>query len=262
MKKLKLSTFFDGIFIFLLSFVLFYALLKGGIKKIFPTLIVSALLSSVITFLFCFFMEKRFSKKDVLLIEKKRYDNFLKTLYLSSDKEISSLIKNFYLKSSDKVVIKGGGVFIEDKNLYVFYSFTPEKVSIEKVLLAYKKTPKGFKTIFIGSDYDDKVLEFFSSFDRVKLYTAKDLYLRLSEEKLLPDLTVQAKKKTFINPFKNAFKRENSKKFFIWGTVFLLFSTVTYYKWFYLILGVVFLTISSYLRFFKTFSKSQKADLT
>lgn len=262
MRKLKLSTFLDGAFIFTLSFFIFYSLLVSGIGKIFPTLLVSVIISMVITFSFCLLMEKHFSKKDILLSEKKRYDGFLKTLYLSTDKEVCSLIKSYYQKTSDKAIIKGGGVFVEDKNLYAFFSFTPEKVNVEKVLCAYKKTPKGVKTVFIGNEFESSVLEFFSGFEKVKLYTAKDFYLRLNEEELLPEISEKAKKRKFKNPFKNAFKKENSKKFFIWGVVFLLFSTVTYFRWFYLILGAIFLTISSYLRFYKNFPQKQKADLS
>ncbi len=261
MKKLRLSTFFDGIFVFFLSFFIFYSLLKGGIEKISVTLILSVIISSSITFLFCYFLEKHFERKDVLLSDKKHYDEFLKYLYFSSDKEILSLIKNYYQKSTYKAVIKSGGVYIEEKNFIVFYSFTPKKTDVQTILSAYKKTPKSVNTVFIANEFEDSVFSFFSGFGRIKLYTAKDLYLSLLEYKLLPSLDLLPKKKKVKFPLKTVFRRENSKKFFIWGAVFLLFSTVTYYRWFYLILGGIFLTISSYLRFFKNFEQKQKAGL-
>lgn len=262
MKKLRLSTFFDGIFVFLLSFFVFYSLLKGGVRKISVTLILSVTISSVITFLFCYFLERYFEKKDVLLSDKKRYDEFLKYLYFSSDKEVLSLIKNYYQKSTYKAIIKSGSVFVEEKNFMVFYSFTPKKTDANTILSSYKKTPKAVNLVFIANDYEDSVFNFFKGFGRIKLYTAKDLYLELLERNLLPSLDILPKKKKVKIPLKMVFRRENSKKFFMWGAVFLLFSTVTYYRWFYLILGGIFLTISSYLRFFKNFSQTQKADLT
>jgi hypothetical protein len=70
MKKLKLSTFFDGIFIFFLSFFVFYALLKGIVKSIILTTFLSILFSSSATFLFALISEKVLGKKDVELKDK------------------------------------------------------------------------------------------------------------------------------------------------------------------------------------------------
>lgn len=260
MKKIKLSTFLDGIFIFFLSFFIFYSLIKGGVRKISTASLVSAIFSSIITFLFCYLSEKFFAKKDVSLLEKNRYDAFCRMLYFSSDKEVLSLIKDYYLKKELKGVIKSGGYFIEEK-LFVFYSFTPENVSFDKVISAYKKTPKGLSTVFLASGYDGACLEFFAPFEKVKLYTIKDFYLCLKEEDLLPEIELPYKKRKLKNPFKGVLKRENSKKFFLWGAVFTVFSTVTFYKWLYLFIGVIFLFISCYLRFFKTFSEKQKTEL-
>ncbi|MBQ3234647.1 MAG: magnesium transporter [Clostridia bacterium] len=262
MRKLRLSTFFDGIFVFLLSFFLAYALIKGGIKKIAPTVILSVIISAVITFAFCLIMEKRGLNRDVLLKDKQEYDRFLRFLYFCSDGEILRLIKAYYSALDLKSVIKGKGVLIEENKSLTFFSFTPEKTDLKTILSAYKKTPKGYATHFIASEYDGSVYEFFKTFEKVKLFNGKDFYLCLKEHGLIPEKVyeIQTKKKVKI-PLKQVFKRENSKRFFAFGAIFLLFSTITYYKWFYLILGTAFLIISCYLRFFKGFSKKEKAEL-
>lgn len=262
MKKLKLSTFLDGIFVFILSFFIFYALIRGGVKSIWLTLLLSVVISSIITLLFCTFMDKKNDKKDVLLKDKKEYDAFLKTVYLMHEKEVLKLTKSYYAKQGFIVTQKSNVLFIEEKNSYVFNCLSPEKTGLEKAISAYKKTPKGASTIIIACEYDGSVFEFFSGFEKVKLYNARDFYLCLKESELLPEINVENDKKFKLkNPFKGVLKRENSKKFLLWGAVFLLFSTVTYFKWFYLIVGTIFLAVSCYLRFFKSFDKKDKAGL-
>lgn len=261
MKKLKLSTFLDGAFIFSLSFFVSYALLKGIIKGIMLTALLSIALSCALTFLFCYFLDKKQNQKDVLLKDKKEFENFLKTLYFYSDSEAGKLVKNYYTSIDIKGVSKNGYLALEEVNSWVFFSFTPEKTRLNAVLNAYKKTPKGVSLIFISNDYDSQVYEFFSGFERVKLYNGKEFYLSLKEKNLLPELKTDIKKPRAKLLFKEIFIRENSKKFFIWGATFTLFSTVTYFKWFYLILGGIFLGISAYLRFFKNFKQTKKAEL-
>ncbi|MBO7213934.1 MAG: hypothetical protein J6V66_00400 [Clostridia bacterium] len=263
MKKLKLSTVFDGAFVFFISFFILYAMLKGLLVKIFLTMIVSTILSGFITFLFCVLMEKKISKKDILLKDKKDYDNFLKTLYFYSNSEVLKVIKSYYNNLGYKGIIKGNAYVIDEKKLYINFTFTPEKVALKTILSAYKKTPKGYDTVFIANEYDTYALEFFKGYEKVKLFSAKDFYLRLKEKELLPKRDLEEVKKVKIKyNFKSVFKRENSKKFLTWGIVFLLFSTVTFYKWFYAGIGVVFLIISSYLRFFKNFEQKENAELT
>ncbi len=261
MKKLKLSTFFDGIFIFIISFFMFYALIKGSVKSIALTTFLSILFSSTITFLFALISEKVLSKKDVEIKDKKEFEIFINSLFFAERKNVKKLIKAYYEKKNFTVMDKKDYLSIENENVAVFFEFTPEKIKESAIINAYKKTPKGYKTVFISNDYDLSVRDFFIKFDRVTLYNGKDFYLALKEEKLL-DIPVKNEPKKFKIPFKQILKRENSKKFLLWGSCLLVFSTLTFYKWLYLTLGTIFLMLSLITRFFTTPKVSENKFLT
>lgn len=261
MKKLKLSTFFDGIFIFILSFFIFYALLKGAVKSIFLTTFLSVLFSSVITFLFALISEKVLDKKDVRLKDKNEFEIFINSLYFAERKNVKKLIKAYYEKKNLSVVDKKDYLELESESACVFFEFTPEKTKESSIINAYKKTPKGYKTVFISSDYDLSIKDFFINFDRITLYNGKDFYLALKEEKLL-NIEVKTPPKKLKIPFKQILKRENSKKFLLWGSVLLLFSTLAFYKWLYIFLGTVFLILSIITRFFTSPKPIESKHLT
>ncbi len=261
MKKLKLSTFFDGIFIFILSFFIFYALLKGVAKSIALTTFLSVLFSAVITFLFALISERVLDKKDVLLKDKKEFEIFINSLYFAERKNIKKLIKAYYEKKKLTVIDKKDYLELEGENVCVFFEFSPEKTKESAIINAYKKTPKGYKTVFISNGYDLSVKDFFINFDRITLYNGKDFYLALKEENLLSVEVKVAPKKLKI-PFKQILKRENSKKFLLWGSVLLLFSTLAFYKWLYVFLGTVFLILSIITRFFTTPKPIENKRLT
>ncbi|MBE5744379.1 MAG: hypothetical protein E7358_06715 [Clostridiales bacterium] len=261
MKKLKLSTFFDGIFIFFLSFFVFYALLKGVVKSIILTTFLSILFSSSATFLFALISEKVLGKKDVELKDKNEFETFINSLFFAEQKNIKKLIKAYYEKKNFEVLDKKDYLLLENENACVFFEFTPEKTKESSILNAYKKTPKGYKTIFISNGYDLSVKDFFIGFDRVSLYNGKDLYLSLKEENLI-DVSIKNQPKKLKINFKQILRRENSKKFLLWGAVLLLFSTLTFYKWFYLITGSLFLILSLITRFFTLPKPNENKCLT
>ena len=249
MKKLKLSTFFDGIFIFILAFFVFYALLKGVAKSVVITTFLSVIFSSTITFLFALISERVLDKRDVKLKDKKEFEIFINSLYFAEHKSVKKLIKAYYEKKGILSVDKKEYLLLEQSQIAVFYEFKPEKIKESTIINAYKKTPKGYKTVFIASDYDLSVRDFFINFDRVTLYNGKDFYLALKEENLL-DVTVKDQPKKLKIPLKQILRRENSKKFLLWGSVLLVFSTLAYYKWLYLTTGTVFLLLSLFTRFY------------
>ena len=103
--------------------------------------------------------------------------------------------------------------------------------------------------MFISNDYNLSIKDFFANFDRVTLYNGKDFYLALKEENLI-DVPLEESPKKIKIRLNQILKRENSKKFLLWGSVLLVFSTLAFYKWLYLVVGTIFLMLSLITRFF------------
>lgn len=253
MNKLKLSIALDGAFIFGISFFIYYAIVKQNIYSIISATIFSVTLSSLTAFLFILISSYKNRKKVDTAIENEKVTAFSNRLYLLKDSEVVLLISSYLNKVGKPYEVKKSAFYFKDKKVALYFDFTPDKTTLSTAIRFYKQTPKGYKTAILCCEYNAGVKEFFSEIDSVSIYTAYDLYSALNSEKLLPDYPVKEKKAFSVNKLIGRFlRRENVKKFFLWGAVLTLFSTVTYYKFFYAFLGTVFLLIAVYLKFFKT----------
>lgn len=252
MAKIKLSTLIDGAFIFFSSFFVFYALLKTPLQKIFLTTFVSLLISFIITFLFILYLNNKNSKNDLLKQDEETLFAFKKYLLLSPNETILSLVNDYYKIEFNQTKIHNDFIFINEINSFVTFDFLSKKIELSSVLLAFKKIDKNSKLIFISNEFSSDVSAFILDNSLpIELVTLKDFFARLKTKDLLPPLEITKTKKPQLKTIVfNALKRENSKKFLILGGVLLLFSTLTYYKAFYTIIGILFVFISLYLRFF------------
>lgn len=253
MKKIKLSFIGDALFLFLTAFVFFYGTLKPKIIKPVLTAVVSALLSSVLTILYTAFSVYRYGKKYLLKSEEDRYLAFSNYLSFASGEELDGVIISYFSKGYDiSLSPRRKGLFSSDKKVCVFYDFNPDGATKQSVLTAYKKTSTAYTLIFIATSYDAGVSNFFAPLSkRIKLYTAKDLYLSLKKYNLLPSITkTKPEKKSLEKLLKPVLRREKSIKFALWGCLIILTSTISYYKTLYLIVGGAFLIFSCYLRLF------------
>ena len=253
MNKLKLSIALDGAFIFGISFFIYYAVVKQNIYSVISATIFSVTLSSLTAFLFIVISSYRNRKKVDSAIENDKIIAFSNYLYLLKDSEIISLISSYLNKLGKSYEVKKSAFYFKDNKVVLYFDFTPDKTTLSSAIRFYKQTPKGYKTAILCCEYNLGVKEFFSEIDSVSFYTVFDLYSALNSEELLPNYPVKEKKIFSVNKLISRFlRRENVKKFFLWGAVLTLFSTVTYYKFFYAVLGTVFLLIAVYLKFFKT----------
>ncbi len=250
MNKLKLSTVGDGIFIYLVCFFISYAFIKSKVVSIASATILSSMISAILTFAFIYYLSKKDRLKSNIANKNQLLKAFNTHLYLLPDKEIVKLISNYLIKIGVAFEVKNSNFYFYRKTILQFH-FTPDKTTLSTCINFYKKTPKNYNLVILSCEYDDSVKEFFSDFERIKLYTSNDLYTALENENLLPTLQLPKKDKLTLNSLIGVFlQRKNVKKFFLWGVLLMLFSTVTYYKLFYLILGTSFLLLSAYLKFF------------
>ena len=253
MNKLKFSTASDGVFIFFLCFFISYGIIKANAFSIATSTLLSACFSALATFIFIALNSQKQKLKEDKLNKIELLTAFNKYLYSLTDKEVITLISNYLDKIGVTYQIKNSNIYFKDKKTLLAFYFTPDKISLSTCLEFYKKSPKNYNLIILCCDYDDKIIDFFKDFERVKIETTNHLYTALEDKNLLPTLKVIKKEKI---PFKRLIarflRRENVKKFFIWGAMLTLFSTISYYKLFYVFMGAIFLILSAYLKFFKS----------
>ena len=251
MNKLKLSTALDGLFIFGISFFIFYALIKQKIYSVYSTTILSVILSASISFFFIVVISYKNRKKTDIDLQNKKIQAFKEYLYFLQDDEIIKLISSYLDKAQIEYQVKNNGFYLKNEKIVLFFTFSPDLISLTTCINFYKQTPKNYKTAILLSNYDGKVKDFSPLFEKVKLYSVNDFYNGLKENNLLPYFEIPSiKKNNFSKLISSFLVKGNVKKFFLWGAVLTLFSTVTYYKVFYALLGTAFLLIAVYLKFF------------
>lgn len=252
MKKLSSIITVDGAFIFFTAFLLLYTLFKPLIKSVWGTTLTVTLLASVVTFLLIFYIDYLERKKGVKILSDENYLAFLKYLYLSDKETAVSIVKTYYERQN---------LTFEDKNLYflvnnnlaVFYNFSIEKLNAGKIIHYYKLTPKNLKTVVLTCNEEIEITKTLNDLNLdIKIVTAKEIFYLLEKENALPILdNFKSKKRKLKINLKDVLKQENANKFLLWGTVFIAFSWITYFKVFYLLVGATFLITALYLRFFK-----------
>ena len=256
MHKLKLKTAIDGLFIFFATFFIYYSIIKSRLQSVISTATISATLSSLTTLLFMIFLYFWDEKKGEKAGEIEKLNAFNEYLYFLRDDELKTLLYKLFKKMKIDCEKKTNAFIFKEKNAILFCNFSPEKTSINTILKFYKNANRNCDLYFLACDYSSDVFPFFSNFEKIKLHYTKDLLTLLNKYNLTPTLDekkiTKIKLKTLI---KSIFRRENTKKFFIWGVVFSLFSTITYYKFFYALLGATFLITALYLKFFKSEEK-------
>ncbi len=251
MRKLKLSIALDGLFIFSISFFIFYALVKPKIISVWSATGVSVILSAITCFLFMLFLYNKQKLKGYKEDKIVMVNAFNKHLYLLKNSEIIKLLSTYLDNAKHKFEVNDNAFYFKDNKVVLYYNFTPDELSLTKAVELYKSTPKNYKTVIVASSYDKKVKEFFNGFIDVSFYETSDLYSSLESSNLLPPLSIEKKEKITFNKLISHFlQRKNVKKFFLYGALLLLFSTIAYYKFFYLIIGTTFLITATYLKFF------------
>ena len=251
MNKLKFSIAFDGLFIFGISFFIFYALVKQKIYSVWSATLLSAFLSALVALFYIIIASYKQRKKVDIEQDNQNFQAFKRYLYFLQTDKIIKLISDYLDKTGKPYEVKKSAFCFKKEKTVLFYDFTPDLTTLTTCIEFYKKTPKSYKTAILSCGYDDKVKEFFAPFEKVQLYLANDLYTSLKLHDLLPNIELPKKQKFEFNKLIARFlRKENVKKFFLWGAVLTLFSTITYYKVFYALLGTAFLLIAVYLKFF------------
>ena len=251
MAKLKLPIVIDSIFIFFSAFFILYALLKSSIISIVSTALLTSFLSLIITVIFmltlAYFDDKKGLKKQEEL-SILTFNNYLRYL---TNVEFVWLFKKLLDKENIEYKNKENAFYFEESKSVLVFNFTPLALQENDVLCLYKTLLQNYNLYILALDYKIESKDILS-INNLKLYTAKDLYFKLKSYNMLPSLPIKTKEKIKLKPLiSNLFDKKHVKKYFLWGAVMCLFSTLTYFKVFYLSVGTIFILISIYLKFFK-----------
>ncbi|MBO5851949.1 MAG: hypothetical protein J6R29_06420 [Clostridia bacterium] len=263
MKKIKFYLLADGFFIFFALFFVFYAIIKYNGATFTLSLILSSLISVLLTCAFLFFTIIKNDKITSIYKEKELKKALSNYLAFLDKEEVLNLFLNYYLAIKTDAKIESDKIILPKLKTYVFPIFTVEKITTKEVINAYKQTKKGYKAKILYNEATSEVLSFCLDLElRIELFDINSVYFALKNQNLLPELKIKEKSKIKILPlFKNLFKKQKAGKFLLFGIFLLLFSTITFFPLYYIIVGSALIIISIILKFFAPFESEKSTKL-
>lgn len=259
MSKFRISAISDGLFIifssFLTAFTTLFYLLKNNVLAILISLPIS-----VITF--CAYMLMVNKKKGVLAVKKEDEEKFLKctgALCFASDLENSKRVFETLEKLGKKPFWTEDGILCN--NDFFFVKFNYDSVSVNGIVEAYKKTPKGKNLVYLGVNFSSETLTFVDGFgSRIKLVALSEFFPLLKKAQTLPigGFLPNKKKTTLLQLLRATFSKGKVKTFATYGSFLLIMSRFVFFPIWYIISGSVFLIYAITIKFFapKTIEKT------
>ena len=259
MKNFKLSISNDLFFSFIAIFCVFYAIfIKNGLK-FYISAILSAMLSLVFSFVLAIVFIKIFNKKTLLSFNEKEKVSLTNYLTFLPRKKLLEFLMSAFKNDGLFLEIFNNGLLCKDKKVFIYPIFNGGDTTKQNVVNAYLKKEDN-RLVIISGSYESKVTEISSIVTDITFYDINDLYITLKNINAMPkiDTPIINKKKRLITTLKGLFNKKHAKILFISGIVTLLFSTLTYFKSYYIIVGSVFLVLSAVCKFFAPATTSAK----
>ena len=259
MNKIKFYLIIDSGFIFFALFFILYAIFKYNGLTFTPALLLACFLSALLTCLYVCFQIFKSNKITNKNLEKELKTELTLTLAIMEQSKVLELFLQYYKALDSTAFIDGKKIVLEALKCYAFPIFTVEKLTTIEVIKAYKQTKKGYKTKVLYSTATSEVS--LLNLD-IELYDITAVYTALKNRELLPKLNVKKAQKVKILPIlKNLFKKQKAGKFLLFGVLTLLFSTITFFPLYYIIIGSSLIVIALVLKFFAPFEKPQNIGL-
>ena len=251
MSKIRISSISDGLFIifssFLTSFTIAFYMLKNNV-----TAILISIPISVITFSLYRLIIKK--KKGVLTVKKEDEERFLKctsALCLASDLQNTKRVFSTLERLGKKPFLTEDGILCGGD--FFFTSFSYDPVTVNGVVNAYKKTPKGNNLVYLGIIFSNDAIAFTDGFsNRIKLITLSEFFPLLKKAQTLPEggFLPNKKKIGFLNLLKATFSKGKARTFATYGSFLLIMSRFVFFPIWYIISGSIFLIYAITVKFF------------
>lgn len=256
MRNFKLSTAGDTFFIFIAIFAISYATLIKNKVKFLGSLALSVIIAVALTGLVLLLLIKINDKKSLNELYSNEKQNLITYLTLLPRDTMLNFFIKAYENSGLFLEIFNDGLLIKSKNAYLYPLFNASETTIQNVVEAYRK--KGdYHLIFISGSYETGVSNYLLNLNDVTLCDGNDLYATIKKLNALPTFNQPKINKfdRFLNIIKGLFNKKHAKFFFLTGIVTLLSSTLTYFKTYYIITGIILLIISAICKFFAPSTK-------
>ena len=185
--------------------------------------------------------------------KNKQIENLTYSLSLLDKNKLLNLFEKAIIRFGEKTLKRKDGIFIEGKPVAVFPIFSFDGIRKTDVVKVFNSIPKSHKAYMFGDKVNKELQEFIDRFDnRIEFIASKKVYSFLEQTLCLPKETKTVPKKTFsISDFlAKLFKKSHSKKYFIFGVIFLLMSYFVPIKFYYVCCGCFFLILSLFCRLF------------
>lgn len=265
MTKFKISYISDCIFVFILSFMLFYAPVSFFAKRRIASAIIAFFASVICLAAFIFISKKKHGELAVKKSEEEAYVDCRNFFLLSNDKTIENLVVKTFKKLKNQAVLSKNGIILPDGNR-VFYKFSARPVGADEIITAYKSVPKGSSVIFVAIAFGQDAFDFVKNLGmRIKLIDFPQFYILLKENDCLPPasdkkneapkLSVKTKLKYV---FLSAFDKKKAKTFAFYGVLTLLLSRFVAFTIYYTTIGCLFLVYAVAIKFL---AKTPKNDI-
>lgn len=244
--------------VFILSFtVLNYFLIR--IYSFCYALILSALSLIIVCAVKADRKEKQTKKQE----EEEKKSSALCSLCLIPRPQVTSLFMKAFAKKGYEAEKNGFSIILPQKKLRVFFCFSFDGMTKADIVRAYNRINRSERAVIFTNEISEDVKNFCLRFDgKVNVIEKDETYELLSETDSLPKKTVDCvATKTETKKRKFFFDKKRSKKYFLFGALFLILSFLAPLKLYYTVCGFLFMTLAIVSRAFgKTANSGKTSD--
>lgn len=261
MKNFPLSTFIDTLVTVILGFLFTFLIFNYFIQRPYSYIIALSIgiMLAVATYKVSI---NKFRKRLVTKSESQQIQAVLNQLDFLSVAELTALFTKAFMDDKKKVEKKRGYLYLTESKTAVFLSFGFNAKTKAEIVKAYNilcdKDKDISKAILIGSEFPKEIIEFALRFGgKISLIYGDTVYRLLAKNNNLPSITCEILKTENKKPnwFISLCNKKNSRKFLLFGSVFLLTSYFVPIKIYYLIFGGIMLTFGFILMIFGKYNE-------
>lgn len=250
MSKFRIINLFDKIFITITIFLITYAWINFFIRNLYLTFVLSLIFTFSITFILFYLTNKKAQKQNISKTYLKDVDEkFLAFRLLSSSEQINLI--NTILAKDETIKINSRNLTFSKNNKQhqIVIATEQEKLSQHTLINLISNRNKNTEILqIICEDFEPNLNTNLLDNLTVEIITKKMLYDKFFlTHNIFPNtsnLSKQTKRIGVKNFFKNFFKANKSKGYFLCGLVLIFSSIILPFHIYYLIFGTTLLIFS------------------
>lgn len=252
--------FFDLIFILICTFFVSLAWFRFYINETTICLILATLTS-----LLLFILTKKFfaSKNQKKQFDKKlsaKINQLAEKLSFTPEKKVVGLFSKLpQIENSNAKISKNTIVVCHDgktKKLVFDFSITPMATS--QFCKIAKSVTQDVLEVF-AVDFEKQIYQIATQFDfEIKLFNKNDVYFLLEENNILPPLDKKKQNVLLSNFFYIVFDKSRTKYYLSSSIFLILTSFLTFFKTYYIVSGTILFLIAIFAKFNTKFNQGNK----